>query len=254
MLILLSPSKKQSEIKRENCTNSTKPLEIEKANFLINVLKKISVSDLSKIMKISDHLAKNTHEMIKKFSCENKNTLLNAIFLFEGEAFQKLNAKSLQKDDLAFAQDHLIILSALYGYLRPLDSVQNYRLDMNNSIKIADNKNLYEYWKDTITDGLNNLLLSQKNKIILNLASSEYIKTIDCKKIAAKIINVDFLVCKNNVCKNVGIYAKRGRGSLARYIIDKKIDSPEDIVHFNGDGFEYSKSRSTPEQIFFILN
>ena len=254
MITLLSPSKKQSEIAIENYLCSTKPAETGKANFLMDALKKLSVSDLTTIMKISDSLGKNTHEMIKKFSYKNEKALLNAIFLFEGEAFQKLDAKSLKKEDLAFAQDHLIILSALYGYLKPLDSVQNYRLDMSNSIKIADNKNLHDYWKDVITDGLNNLLLSHKNKIILNLASSEYFKTINCKKIAAKIINVDFLVCKNNACKNIGVYAKRGRGLLARYIIDKKIDLPEDIINFNQDGFEYSKSKSTPENIVFVLN
>ncbi|MDP1575001.1 MAG: YaaA family protein [Coxiellaceae bacterium] len=254
MIILLSPSKKQAEILISNTVASTNPLEIEKANFLMTELQKIPIDELSKKMKISSALAKSTYGTIKKFSTKNKGNLLQAIHLFEGEAFQKLDSKSLLKNDLLFAQNHLIILSALYGYLRPFDAVQNYRLDMNNAIKIYDSMNLYDYWKETITHGINNLLLAHKNKIILNLSSSEYFKTIHLKKLSCKVINVDFLVYKNSVYKTIGIYAKRGRGSLARYIINKKIDSPEEIIGFNDDGFEYSHSQSTPERYVFVLN
>ncbi|MCX7124825.1 MAG: peroxide stress protein YaaA, partial [Gammaproteobacteria bacterium] len=130
--------------------------------------------------------------------------------------------------------------------------VQTYRLDMNNALTISDKENLYHYWKDTVTEGLNNLLLKQKNNIILNLASDEYFKVIDLKKLSGKVIHVDFKVYKNKEYKTIGIYAKRARGLLSRYIIDNKIDSPEKITNFNGDGFQYSKSLSTAENYVLV--
>ena len=253
MIILLSPSKKQSESGAPIIFDSTQPLGIDKALFLMKKLKALSVSEISKIMNLSDSLAKNTYQDIKKFSLGDENNKLQAINLFRGDAFQKLDAGSFNKDGLLFAQDHLIILSALYGYLKPLDAVQLYRLDMNDTFEISKNDNLYHYWKEFIITGLNNLLSKQENKIILNLASSEYFKIIDLKKLSGKVVNVDFNVFKDNDYKTIGIYAKRGRGLLTRYIIDNKIDSPEKIVNFKGDRFEYLKSLSTPEHYVFAL-
>lgn len=254
MLILLSPSKKQSDIAVSNQFNSTSPSFIDKSLFLMNNLKLLSVDQLSKMMKISLAIAKNTHESIHQFSDEIKNNKLPAIQLFQGDAFQKLSAISLNQDDLLFAQNHLLIFSALYGYLRPFDVVSPYRLDMKDALPISGDANLYEYWKKCITDGLNTLLSNQKNKIILNLASDEYFKLIDLKKIAGKIIQVDFKVFKNKEYKTIGIYAKRGRGLLARYILQEKLDAPEDIINFKGEGFEYSASLSTLEHYVFVMN
>lgn len=166
MIILLSPSKKQSENGAPTIFDSTQPLEIDKALFLMKKLKALSVSEITKIMNLSDSLAKNTYQDIKKFSLSDENNKLQAIYLFRGDAFQKLDVGSFNKDDLLFAQDHLIILSALYGYLKPLDAVQPYRLDMNDTLEISENDNLYHYWKESIITGLNNLLSKQENKII----------------------------------------------------------------------------------------
>lgn len=253
MIILLSPSKKQLAIPVSNIVDSTQPAEISKSIFLMKKLKQLSITQLSKTMKISEPLAKNTYQNIQNFSDDDINHALQAIYLFQGDAFQKFDAQSLNKNDLVFAQNNMIILSALYGYLRPLDAVQPYRLDMTDEIEISDGKNLYHYWKESITSGLNNLLLKNKNNIILNLASSEYFKAIDLKKLSGKVIQVEFKVYKDNKYKTIGIYAKRGRGLLARYIIDKKIDSPEKLIDFNGDGFEYSESLSTNENYVFVL-
>lgn len=253
MIILLSPSKKQSKNNASSIFDSTQPAEIERALILIKKLKTLSVYEISKIMKLSEPLAKNTYQDIKNFSLESKDNKLQAINLFQGDAFQKLDASSLNKENLLFAQVHLIILSALYGYLKPLDVVQPYRLNMNNALMIAENKNLYRYWQEPITDGLNSLLSKQKNNIILNLASSEYFKAIDLKKLSGKVIHVEFKVYKDNKYKTIGIYAKRGRGLLTRYIIDKKIDSPEKLIDFNGDGFEYSELLSKKDNYVFVL-
>lgn len=255
MIIILSPSKKQSKVLTSTMLDSTQPVEIDNANFLMKQLKQFSIAQLSKMMKVSENIAKNTYQSIKNFSLNDQNNQLQSIFLFQGDAFQKLHAQSMNHAELLFAQNHLIILSALYGYLRPLDVVQPYRLDMTDPLVISDNQNLTHYWRDTITTGLNNLLSQQKTKVILNLASSEYFNAIDLKKLSAKVVYVDFKVCKNDQYKTVGIYAKRGRGSLARYIIDKKIDTPEAILEFAAEGFRYSKLLSKPDHsvITFVL-
>lgn len=250
MIIVLSPSKKQSDIPLLTAINKTIPLEIDKALFLINHLKLFSVDQLSTMMKISLPLAKSTHNAIHHFSNSTKNNI-SAIELFQGDAFQKLAASTLDKNDLDFAQHHLIIFSALYGYVRPFDAVQPYRLDMKDTV--LEGINLYDYWKDIITSALNNLLSHHENKIILNLASDEYIKVVDHKKLSGKIILVDFKVRKNKEYKTVGIYAKRGRGLLARYIIKEKLDTPESIVNFKAEGFEYSTSLSTPKHYVFVM-
>ncbi len=254
MLILLSPSKKQSNVVASSQLDSTQPLFIDKALFLMSNLKLLSVDQLSKMMKVSLAIAKSTHESIHHFFDAKINTKLRAIQLFQGDAFQKLSAASLNSDDLLFAQNHLVIFSALYGFLRPFDAVFPYRLDMKDALPISGDANLYEYWKSSITDGLNTLLSNQKNKMILNLASDEYVKLIDTKKIAGKIIQVDFKVYKNKEYKTIGIYAKRGRGLLARYIIKEKLDLPEGIVNFKGEGFEYSSSLSTSGCYVFVIN
>ncbi len=119
---------------------------------------------------------------------------------------------------------------------------------------VSKNENLYQYWRESITDGLNSLLLKQKNNIILNLASSEYFKAIDLKKLSGKVIHVEFKVYKDNKYKTIGIYAKRGRGLLARYIIDRKIDSLDNLIDFNGDGFKYSESLSTKDNYVFVMS
>ncbi len=254
MLILLSPSKKQSHDLVGIQGDLTKPLFVDKAIFLIKNLKLLSLDQLSKMMKISSSIAKSTYDAFHHFSDEIKNNSLPAIHLFQGDAFQKLAAVSFSKDNLLFAQNHMIIFSALYGILKPLDVVQPYRLDLKDALSVSGAENLYVYWKECVTAALNNMLSLQKNKIILNLASDEYFKLIDLKKLAGKIIHVDFKVYKNKEYKIVGIYAKRGRGLLARYIINEKLDTPEDIINFKEEGFEYSASLSTAEHYVFVMN
>lgn len=251
MIILMSPTKTQSANKPTDIFLKTQPAESEKVRFLVTLLKQLTITQLSALLKISESLTMKTHNLIKTFSDDDNNTL-SAIYLFQGEAFQKLDASSLTQDQLYFAQDHMIILSALYGYLKPLDGVSSYRLDMKDALKIPNHENLYYYWKDAVTLGLNKLLSKQKTNIILNLASGEYFNMIDLKKLTGFVANVEFKVRKNNEYKTIGIYAKRGRGLLARYIIDREIDAPQQIVNFNADGFSYSQSLSTSDNYVFV--
>lgn len=250
MITLLSPTKTQSNQITKNDLSKSEPFELEKTKHLVSLLRQLTVDELSQLMKTSQAIAIKSKEAIDQWS---KGAQTQSIYLFQGDAFQKLDAQSLNKDELVFSQNHLIILSALYGYLRPFDSVANYRLDMKDPIKIPDYHNLYDYWRKTVTLGLNNLLSTQKNNIVLNLSSSEYVDMIDKKKLTGNIVNVEFKVYKDNSYKVIGIHAKRGRGLLARYIIKNKIDSPEKIVNFNSEGFMFVEKFSTPDNYTFIL-
>lgn len=250
MITLLSPTKTQSNNIAKNNLPKSEPLGLEKAKYLISILHKLSVDELSRLMKTSSAIAIKTKGAIDQWSKGNQT---QSLCLFQGDAFQKLDVQSLNQDELLFSQDHLIILSALYGYLRPFDLVSAYRLDMKDPLEIPDCKNLHAYWKETITSGLNKLLRNQQNNIILNLASSEYFDAIDLKKLSSKVINVDFKVQKDDSYKTVGIYAKRERGLLARYIIKNKIDTPDKIIRFNAEGFQFSEMFSTPDNYIFIL-
>lgn len=250
MIILLSPTKTQSSVSTDLTLNKTHPAEIQKSTALIDLLKKLSTDALSKAMKTSHSLTVKTKEMLDQWmKCESTP----AIFLFQGDAFQKLDAPSFTVDDHSFAQHHLVILSALYGVLRPLDEVHPYRLDMKDALKIPDYQHLYQYWKESVTSHLNDLLSKQKNHIVLNLASSEYSDMIDVKKLTGKLVNVEFKIRKDGQFKTVGIYAKRGRGLLTRYLIKNKIDHPEKMINFNSEGFQFSKKLSTNDNYVFIL-
>lgn len=253
MITLLSPTKTQSSLFEKNHFLKTDPIEIKKADFLLSLLNRLSVSALKKMMKISDALASKTRNAID-MAYKNKASLVQAIFLFQGDAFQKLDPLSLEEDALLFSQDHCVILSALYGYLRPLDAVHEYRIDMKDALKVPEYRNLYHYWSETVTLGINSLLSRHHNKIILNLASTEYSDLIDQKRVHGKMITVEFKVHKDRAYKTVGVYAKRGRGLLARYIIKNKIDDVEEIVSFNSGGFLFSENLSTQDKYVFILD
>lgn len=251
MITLLSPTKTQSTHVVKNDLLKSEPTALQKTNYLMSFLRKLSVDELSQLMKTSHTISKKTKDMIDAWDTSGNQTL--SICLFQGDAFQKLDTESLSDDELLFSQNHLIILSALYGYLRPFDAVKEYRLDMKDPLVIPNYRNLYDYWKETVTSGLNKLLLEHKNQIILNLSSNEYFDVIDRKKLTGKVINVEFKVKKDNDYKTIGIYAKRGRGLLARHIIKNKIDSIEEIIDFNTEGFQFSKKFSTNDNYVFIL-
>lgn len=253
MITLLSPTKTQSSNFVKNDIAKTSIVEIEKSKFLLSLLADLSIDDIKMMMKISHKLACKTKNMIDS-ACENQVKMTQAIFLFQGDAFQKLDSHSFNASELSFSQDHFIILSALYGYLKPLDQVFEYRLDMKDLLQIPDYRNLYAYWKESVTAGVNTLLSNHKNKVILNLASNEYSDLIETKKLNGKIIQVEFKVNSKGIYKTVGIYAKRGRGLLARYLIQNKIDLPEKIIGFNSEGFLFSDSLSTQDNYVFILN
>jgi len=249
MLILLSPSKSLNlETKIISKTHSV-PVFLEDSQILINELKKFSALDLAKLMKISDNLVRLNFERYAAF--KTPFTMQNskpAIFVFDGDVYDGIDAENYSEKDLNFAQNHLRILSGLYGILKPLDLIQPYRLEMGTHLKIplknSITKNLYQFWMTKITDFLNEELEKTPEKTILNLASEEYFSAVDAGKIEGQIVNIIFKEKKGSDYKVIGIFAKKARGLMADYVIKNKIQKAEEIKNFNCSNYKFKKEFS----------
>lgn len=247
MIIILSPSKSM-QAPSGPAPDGTQPDFLEQSEQLVSNLRKRSESELSSLMKISENLARQTRQRFKEWSLPfNADNANPAAFMFSGAVYDGLEASSLGTESIRFAQEHLRILSALYGVLRPLDLMQAYRLEMADSLRIEDARNLYEFWRQPVTDKLNSL----PGDMLINLASQEYFKVIDKKRFNKKIVTPVFQDEKNGKLKIISLYAKRARGVMARWIIQKRITRAEDLLAFDGDGYTYDSGLSTKEAPVF---
>ncbi len=250
MLTLLSPAKKLNMDPALTALAPTAPLLASDTLELAKVAKKQSANDLKKLMHISDNLAKFNAERFKAFNLEGKsNSAKSAGLAFDGDVYWGLEAKTLSDDDLAFAQDHLRILSGLYGVLRPLDAIQPYRLEMGTKLKTKRGKSLYEFWGRAIAETLNNDLKNDADKTIVNLASNEYFKAVDKTAISSPVITAKFLNIKDGNTRNLMYYAKYGRGLMARWIMQNRIDRAVGLKDFNLGGYKLDSKAST-EAVF----
>lgn len=252
MLIVISPAK---TLDYENVPKTkvfTTPDYLGQSQQLINRLRNFSSLDISDLMKVSAKIADlnfDRYESWKKpFTVKNAK---QAILAFKGDVYTGLDAESFKADDFKFAQNHLRVLSGLYGLLRPLDLMQPYRLEMGTKLKTDIGKNLYEFWGSDITEGLNKQLKKIKSNYLINLASNEYFKSVKPKELNAEIITPAFKEFKNGEYKMIGIYAKKARGMLSRYIIQNKLSDPEDIKSFNEDGYRFNKTLSKDNDFVF---
>jgi len=249
--IVISPSKSLSNIKNENCRTFSQPRFIEKSVSLVNLLKKISPKDLGLLMGISPKLAELNWVRYQKwtvpFSVENSR---QAILTFSGDVYEGLNANDFGETDFDYSQHHLRILSGLYGLLSPLDLIQPYRLEMGSSLLSAKNQTLYDYWSKLITESLNSEL--KQGEILVNLASNEYFKAIDQKRLKAKILNIEFRESKPDGLKVVAILSKRARGLMARYSIKNKISNVENLKLFDSEGYMFNEPLSSDSKWVFI--
>lgn len=253
MIFLLSPAKSLNyEIETKNI-NSTTPEFLSESKILVEELKKFSPQKISELMEISEKLADLNYQRYQDFKTPftEKNSK-PALFVFDGDVYDGIDVENYNKKDLEFAQNHLRILSGLYGVLRPLDLMQAYRLEMSIPLKNKKGKNLYEFWQEKITQNLNEMLEKSQDKIILNLASEEYFKAVVTKKIKGKIINIVFKEKKNNDYKIIGIFAKKARGLMANYIIKNKIAEISEIKKFNIEGYKFKKEFSSESEICFV--
>jgi len=225
---------------------------LAQAQVLIERCKELSPSDIASLMKLSDKLAglnaARFGQWQTPFTLENAK---QAIFSFKGDVYVGLDAETLSDEDLLFAQDHLRILSGLYGLLRPMDLMQAYRLEMGTKLDNDRGKNLYEFWGDLITDCLNKALKDNNNEILVNLASTEYFKAVKAKNINAQIITPVFKDYKNGQYKIISFYAKKARGLMVRYMIDKRVETPEQLTAFDYDGYAFDESQSSNTTMVF---
>ncbi|MEL6349907.1 MAG: peroxide stress protein YaaA, partial [Myxococcota bacterium] len=208
---------------------------------------------LTTLMKVSDAIATLNVSRYASFSVpftdENSKP---AALAFAGAVFRGLDAPSLTDDELAYAQDHLAILSGLYGVLRPLDRMQPYRLEMGTRLKSARGRNLYDFWGDRITAALDVLTEGHASRVVVNLASNEYAKSVVASGLSGGMVTPQFKEEKNGALSVVAVYAKRARGEMARYLIQHRIDRPEGIKDFTGMGYRYRPSGSTEGTWLFV--
>ena len=254
MLILLSPAKKLS-VDGDKLPDFTLPKFTAASYELIKELRKYTPKKLQQLMKVSSDIAELNFERYEKWS-ENHSlgNSKQAILTFTGEVYNGLNASSFSETDIIYAQDHLRILSGLYGVLKPLDLMHEYRLEMGTKLKYKKFANLYEFWGDKIVNEINETLKIQKNKTIVNLASVEYFKSVNTNKLQANIITPVFKDGKNGDYKIVMMYAKKARGLMANFIIKNQLENPEDIIAFDEEGYYFNPTLSTKNELVFYRN
>ena len=246
MKILLSPAK-TLDFKTSLPTDKiTKPKFLDKTTDLNDKLETMSKKELSELMNISDKLAELNYQRYEDFHTPfTKSNSRPAIYTFAGDVYSGLEAFSIPEDKLDLLQDSVRILSGMYGVLRPLDLMQAYRLEMGTKLAVDNHKDLYDFWKETITHSLNQEL--KKDELILNLASVEYFKAVDTSKLKSNVISPVFKDYKNDKLKIISFYAKKARGSMARYAIDHNVQTLDGIKLFDTDGYSYSERYTEKE-------
>jgi len=252
MLIVVSPAKTLDYETPAKTSITTVPDFLNDSQELINRLRRFSSLDIAELMKVSKKIADLNFERYeawnKKFTTKNAK---QAVLAFKGDVYTGLDAESFTAKDFKYAQAHFRILSGLYGLLRPLDLMQPYRLEMGTRLETDRGKNLYEFWGSTITEGLNQQLKKIKSSYLINLASNEYFKSVKPKQLKAEIITPEFKEYKNGDYKMIGIYAKKARGMLSRYIIKNQLADPEGIKSFSDEGYKFNKSLSKGNKLVF---
>ncbi|MCB0401661.1 MAG: peroxide stress protein YaaA [Flavobacteriales bacterium] len=252
MLVVLSPAKKINE-DRPVYEKQTVPQFVDEAAELISVLKKYTPKKLGQLMSLSANLSDLNVARYQMWDQDHHSQLCKtAVLAFDGEAYNGLDASSFSKKDMDYAQDHLRILSGLYGLLRPLDMLHPYRLEMGTTLKVKRKKNLYEFWGDKIVNEINTLVEAQQEKVLINLASSEYFKAINKKKLNARVITPVFKDFKGGEYKTIMVYAKKARGMMTRYILQHQIEKADDLIGFDSDGYCYNKAASTDHELVFL--
>ena len=250
MKIVISPAKSLNFEKELPIDIFSEPRFLKQATTIQNTLKKKNPKELSQLMDISEKLAElnwqRNQDWQTPFTTENAR---QAIYTFDGDVYLGLDAYSLPLDKIEILQNKLRILSGLYGILKPLDLMQAYRLEMGTSMPIGKNKNLYEFWKKTITEELNNEL--KKEELFINLASNEYFSAVDTKALKVPIITPEFKDYKDGKLKIISFFAKKARGLMVRYIIDTNAETIEDLKGFNYEGYSFDSNLSKGNSLIF---
>lgn len=252
MLMVISPAKDLDYQSPMPTADYSYPELLAHAEALMPICRALTPQQLSSLMGISDKLAglnvARFSEWQTPFTQQNARP---AVFAFNGDVYQGLQASTFNQDELAFVQQHLRILSGLYGVLRPLDLMQPYRLEMGTSLENPRGKNLYQFWGSVISEQLNLQLEALNSTVLLNLASQEYFKAVDQKALKASVQAVEFKDFKNGDYKVISFYAKKARGLMARYVTEHRIDQLEGVKDFNLAGYKFNPAFSSAKQFVF---
>ncbi|WP_387689451.1 peroxide stress protein YaaA [Photorhabdus sp. RM71S] len=252
MLITISPAKTLDYESPLATEKYSQPVLLNQSEQLISICRELAPAQIASLMGISDKLAglnaARFGEWHADFTPENAR---QAILAFKGDVYTGMQAESFSDKDFDFAQNHLRILSGLYGVLRPLDLMQPYRLEMGIKLENKRGKDLYAFWGDLITEKLNEALEQQGDNVLVNLASDEYFKSVNTKKLAGKIIKPVFLDEKNGKYKIISFYAKKARGLMSRFIIQNQLTQTDRLVEFNLDGYAFDESLSKGNELVF---
>lgn len=252
MLTLLSPAKKLNMDPVDTAVPVTRPRLRDDTRELATVAKTQTAADLKRLMHISDKLAEMNFDRFQAFNLDNRsNSAKPAGLAFDGDVYWGLEADSLSGDALAYAQDHLRILSGLYGVLRPMDAIQPYRLEMGTRMANERGKSLYDFWGTRIAERLNDDLAGHADKTVVNLASNEYFKAVDTKSLGRTVIGAKFLNIKDGKARSLMYYAKHARGSMARWIMENRVDRADGLKDFNAGGYALDAAASTETELVF---
>lgn len=253
MFILLSPAKKQDFEIVHQVPSVSQIRFSQEAGQLVKTLLNYSPAELSKLMKISEDLAMLNWERFRHFDPQHytQSNSQCALFAFRGDVYQGLDADSLSAEDLQFCQNHLGILSGLYGLLRPLDWIQPYRLEMKTPLKTDIGSNLYAFWGNKLTEAINQSVQENQHQVVINLASEEYFKAVQARILSVPCIKVDFKEKKNGKLQTIGIYAKRARGRMARFIIENQLSALSELKRFDWDDYRFLEEMSSATELVF---
>jgi cytoplasmic iron level regulating protein YaaA (DUF328/UPF0246 family) len=250
MLMVISPAKSLDFTPAERNVAATTPQMKDDVAALAKVTRKLRKADLKRLMSISDNLALLNYERFQAFDPDGEDGV-QAALAFNGDVYAGLQARTLDKAGLQWAQKRLRILSGLYGLLRPLDAIQPYRLEMGVRLKTPRGASLYDFWGDRIAKGLNEAAEGLKNPTLVNLASQEYFASVDAKALALPVVNCHFKERRDGELRIISFYAKKARGLMARHVIDNRIEKAAELKAFDGAGYVFEPGLSTDQDWIF---
>jgi len=251
MLMVISPAK-SLDYEGRDYPKFTVPAVLDQSKTLVTQLSGYDAPELSKLMKISDKLAALNQQRYQDFATPfTPENAKQALLVFNGDVYRGIDSENYDDDDLDFAQNHLRILSGLYGMLRPLDLMQPYRLEMGTKLATEKGKNLYDFWGSQLSELINAELKNTPEPCLVNLASNEYFKSVDLKTLKARVLNIAFKENKSGTYKIVAIHAKRARGMMVDFVIRNRIEAPELMKGFDRDGYSFNAELSSENEWVF---
>lgn len=249
MLILLSPAKKLNFKDKPKTDKYTLPAFLDQSEKIMKELKELDQEQIAGLMKINPKLSETNYHRFQSWRKEfNPENARQSVFAFNGDAYRGLKANELSEKELLYAQDHMFILSGLHGYLKPLDLIRPYRLEMGTRLSVGRNKDLYQFWGHKVTDAIK----KRKDKLIINLASKEYARVVDFDALAARVVTPDFKEYRNGRLGSFHVLLKHARGLMTKFVIQNQIEDQESLKQFKIDKYSFHDELSSENKFVFI--